>query len=157
MNGVAKEFEIRSHKTVFYYLDLFEKLFIVKNVYFIEPNRNIEIFSKERKVHLTDPFLYHVFSNWCSMKAPEEPVVIESVVASHLARRHKIGYWKNNFEIDIVLPEKLIGLEVKWRRKTALKARKVGKYREVIYLTKDEFNDHPVAVPVSAFLSLLEA
>ncbi|MBS7645118.1 MAG: ATP-binding protein [Candidatus Bathyarchaeia archaeon] len=156
LNSVAKEFEIRSHKTVFYYLDLFEKLFIAKNVYFIEPNKNIEVFSKERKVHLTDPFLYHVFSDWCSTRIPEEPVIIESVVASHLARKLRIGYWKNNFEIDIVLPEKLVGFEVKWRRKAEPKMRRVGKYRDIIYLTREEFNDDPVAVPASAFLGCLE-
>ena len=65
LNSIAKEFEIRSHKTVFHYLDLFEKLFVAKNLYFVDPNKKIEVFYKERKIHLTDPFLYDVFSEWC--------------------------------------------------------------------------------------------
>jgi len=156
LSSIAKEFEIKSHKTVFYYLDLLEKLFILKNVYFIEPNKNIEIFSKERKIHLVDPFFYLVFSDWCSTKIPDEAIIVESVVASHLARKFKVGYWKNRFEINIVLPEKFIGFEVKWKKKVELKKRRVGKIKSVIYLTKDEFNDSPLAVPVSIFLGCLE-
>ncbi|MGB9805870.1 MAG: DUF4143 domain-containing protein [Thermoproteota archaeon] len=156
LNSIAKEFEIKSHKTVFYYLDLFEKLFVVKNVYFAEPNKAIEVFYKERKIHLIDPFLYLVFSDWCLVNLPERSKIIESVVASHLARKFRIGYWKNGFEIDVVLLDKLIGFEVKWSKKAEFHKRSVGKIKDFVYLTREEFNDFPLAVPVSIFLSCLE-
>ncbi|MCI4438808.1 ATP-binding protein [archaeon] len=156
LNSIAKEFEIKSHKTVFYYLDLFEKLFVVKNVYFVEPNKAIEVFYKERKIHLIDPFLYLVFSDWCLVNLPERSKIVESVVASHIARKFRIGYWKNGFEIDLVLLDKLIGFEVKWSKKAEFHKRSVGKIKDIVYLTKEEFNDFPFAIPVSIFLSCLE-
>jgi len=95
LSSIAKEFEIGSHKTVFYYLDLFEKMFILKNLFFIEPNKLVELYYKQRKIHLTDPFLYVVFSEWCMMKKPSINAVVESVVATHLARKLSIGYWRD--------------------------------------------------------------
>jgi hypothetical protein len=155
LNSIAKEFEIGSHKTVFYYLDLFEKMFVAKNVHFIEPMKLVEVYYKQRKVHLTDPFLYTVFSEWCMTERPPESAVIESVVAAHLARRLSVGYWKNGTEIDVVIPELRLGLEVKWGRER-FGRRSVGKVKDIIFLTKGEFRRNPLAVPVSLFLGCLE-
>ena len=156
LNSIAKEFEIGSHKTVFYYLDLFEKMFILKNVFFIEPNKLVELYYKQRKIHLTDPFLYAVFSEWCMTKMPNANAIVESTVATQLARKFNIGYWRDKTEIDIVIPDKAIGIEVKWGAKAELKERRVGKIRRVITLTRDEFNESPMAVPVSLFLGCIE-
>jgi len=156
LNSIAKEFEIRSHKTVFQYLDLFEKLFIAKNLYFMDPDKTVEVFYKERKVHLTDPFLYEVFSEWCHVQRPEESKIVESVVATHLARRSRVGYWRNRTEIDVVLPDLSLGFEVKWAEKTKLYPGSMGKIKNIVYLTKEEFSDEPLAVPVSVFLSCLK-
>ncbi|WP_233437620.1 DUF4143 domain-containing protein [Candidatus Korarchaeum cryptofilum] len=155
LNSVAKEFEIRSHKTVFYYLDLFEKMFVLRNVFFIEPNKLVELYYKQRKVHLTDPFLYTVFSRWCMTERPSLNAIVESVVATHLARRFSIGYWKNKTEIDIVIPDLGMGIEVKWGEKAELRDRRVGRIREVITLTRKEFSERPIAVPMSLFLGCL--
>jgi predicted AAA+ superfamily ATPase len=156
LNRIAKEFEIRSHKTVFQYLDLFEKLFIAKNLYFMDPDKTVEVFYKERKVHLTDPFLYEVFSEWCHVQRPEESKIVESVVATHLARRFRVGYWRNRTEIDVVLPDLSLGFEVKWAGKTKLYPKSIGKIKNIVYLTKEEFSDEPLAVPTSVFLSCLK-
>lgn len=156
LNSISKEFEIKSHKTVFHYLNLFENLYVLKNVYYTDPNKVLEVYSKERKIHLTDPFLYTVFSDWCLITPPEKAKVVESVVASHLARKYRVGYWRGNFEIDVVVLDGPLGFEVKWREKTEYRRRMVGKIKKVMYLTKEEFNDSPVAVPVSVFLGCLK-
>jgi predicted AAA+ superfamily ATPase len=155
LSSIAKEFEIGSHKTVFYYLDLFEKMFILKNLFFIEPNKLVELYYKQRKIHLTDPFLYVVFSEWCMMKKPSINAVVESVVATHLARKLSIGYWRDKTEIDIVIPDAKMGIEVKWGEKADLRERKVGRIKRVITLTRNEFSERPIAVPVSLFLGCL--
>jgi predicted AAA+ superfamily ATPase len=117
-NSIAKEFEIKSHKTVFQYIDILEKLFLAKVLYFIDPDNGTEVFYKQRKIHLTDPFLYNVLSYWCRTEKPEESILVESLVGAHLARKFNIGYWKNNKEVDIViLDDELTGIEVKYKKR----------------------------------------
>lgn len=155
-NAIAKEFEIKSHKTVFQYVDILEKLHLAKVLYFIDPDKNTEVFYKQRKIYLTDPFLYIIFSYWCRTEKPDESILIESVVGSHLARRFNIGYWKNSREVDIVVSDdELTGVEVKYKKKPELMKIKIGKMKKVITLTKDVFNRDPPAVPVSTFLASL--
>jgi predicted AAA+ superfamily ATPase len=62
-------------------------------------------------------------------KLPEESVIIENIVASHLAKRYETFYWKNNREIDIVIKDKeLIGFEVKWKERVENYSKiKIGK------------------------------
>lgn len=91
-NSVAKEFEIKSHKTVFNYIDLLERLFLMKILYYVEPSKGVLNYVKAKKIHLTDPFLYIVFSEWCFTRKPLENAIIESIVASHLARKHPVAY-----------------------------------------------------------------
>lgn len=157
-HNIAKEFEIKSHKTVFYYIDILEKLFLAKVLYFIEPNKATEVFYKQRKVHLIDPFLYHLFSYWCMTPSPKESIIVESVVASHLSRKFNVGYWKNKQEIDVVMPlkNKLLGIEVKWQEKPEFFKLSVGKMKKVITLTKNVLAEEPTAIPVSLFLACLD-
>ena len=156
LNSVAKEFEIGSHKTVFHYLDLFDKMFIAKSFYFIDPSKLIEIYRKERKIHLTDPLLYTVFSEWCMTKVPDQAALAESIVATHLARRFTVGYWRDGTEIDVVLPEVGLGFEIKWGERVEVRGKKIGKIRETLTLTRNEFREDPLAVPISTFLACLK-
>lgn len=105
---------------------------------------------------MIDPFLYLVFSEWCLTNLPDKSKIVESIVASHLARKFRIGYWKNGSEVDVVLLDKHVGFEVKWSKKVEFSKRSIGKFKDIVYLTMDEFNDSPLAVPVSIFLSCLE-
>ena len=70
-------------------------------------------FRKNRKVHFIDPLLYQAFSRYTGVEAREE-TVLEATVASHLARRGDVYYWKNAREVDVVLREKgkVYGFEV---------------------------------------------
>jgi predicted AAA+ superfamily ATPase len=154
LNAVATEFEIGSHKTVFYFLELFEKMFVAKSLHFLDPAKLLEVYRKERKVHLTDPLLYAVFSEWCMTRLPPEPALVESVAATHLARKYRVGYWRDGTEIDVVLPEAGLGLEIKWGERAEVRKKKVGKIRETVTLTKNEFRE-PLAVPLSSFLASL--
>lgn len=157
-HSIAKEFEIKSHKTVFYYIDILEKLFLAKVLYFIDPNKATEVFYKQRKIHLVDPFLYYLFSYWCMNPSPKESVIVESVVTSHLLRKFNISYWKNKQEIDVVIPlkDKLLGIEVKWQEKPELFKLSVGKMKKIIILTKNVLTEEPTTIPVSLFLVCLD-
>jgi len=158
LSSLAREFELGSHRTVFKYLDLLEKLFIVNILYFIDPFTGSSSFLKNRKVHLTDPLLYRIFSEWCLAETPDEAAIVESVVASHLARQFETGYWSNGREVDIVVLNNkiMVGFEVKYQNNPLPVHISAGKMREVITLSKSTFKEKPVMIPASNFLQLLD-
>jgi len=158
LNSVARELEIGSHRTVFRYLDLLEKLFILKTLYFVDPDTGSANFAKNRKVHVTDPFLYTVLSQWCLARRPNEEAIVESVVASHLARKFEVGYWSNGSEVDVVATHGAwaTGIEVKYRNNPSPMRLSVGRMHEVVTVSKSSFSEKPAMLPVSTFLQLLD-
>ncbi|MEM2289829.1 MAG: ATP-binding protein [Candidatus Hadarchaeales archaeon] len=156
LNSIAKEFEIGTHKTAFEYLDIMEKLYIVKVLYHLDPNRLLASFRKNRKIHFMDPLFFDLFSDVCLSKIPEESVVLESVVASHLARRFEAFYWKNWREIDIIAKrkEELAGFEVKSREGADYSKMRIGKIGNVFCLG-EELDRERNLLSLPLFLSLL--
>jgi predicted AAA+ superfamily ATPase len=157
LNSIAKEFEIGTHKTAFEYLDIMEKLYIVKILYYLDLQKLIASFKKNRKVCFMDPFFFHLFADICLSKLPEESIILENIVASHLARKYEVFYWKNKQEIDIIVKDKeLNGFEVKWKEKVSDYSKlKVGKLKNVFCLTKEEISKEKNVLPASLFLSLI--
>jgi predicted AAA+ superfamily ATPase len=157
LNSIAKEFDISTHKTVFEYLDVMEKMFIVRILYHIDLDKIIPNLKKNRKVCLTDPFFFYLFSDICLTKLPDESVLVENVVASHLSRKFEAFYWKNQREIDVVIrSDEIIGFEVKWSEKVEDFSKiKIGKMRNVFCLAKDLLDKEKNLIPVSLFLALL--
>ena len=157
LNSIAKEFEIGTHKTVFEYLDIMEKLYIIKILYYFDLHKTIMSFKKNRKVYLIDPFFFHLFADICFSKIPDESIIIENIVGFHLARKYDVFYWKNKQEIDVIVrSEDLNGFEVKWKEKVGDYSQlRIGKLRNVFCLTKDEINKDKNILPTSLFLSLI--
>jgi len=156
LNSLAKEFEIATHKTVFEYLSIMEKLFVAKIIYYIDLEKEIKSFKKNRKVCFVDPFFFYLFSDICLTKLPNESIIVENVVASHLARRFNVFYWKNRREIDAVVKEKeLIGFEIKWSEKVEDYSKiKIGKLKNVFCLTKNKLDKEKNLLPISLFLAM---
>ena len=158
LNSVARELEIGSHRTVFRYLDLLEKLFVLKTLYFVDLDTGRTSFTKNRKVHVTDPYLYTVLSRWCLTERPKEEVIVESVVAWHLSRRFDVGYWSDGSEVDVVVDQgtEATGVEVKYQNNPSPARLSAGRMREVVTLSRSSLNEKPPMFPVSSFLQLLE-
>jgi len=118
--------------------------------------KEIKSFKKNRKVCFVDPFFFYLFSDICLTKLPNESIIVENVVDSHLARRFDVFYWKNGREIDIVVKEKeLIGFEIKWGEKVEDYSKiKIGKLKNVFCLTKDKLNKEKNLLPISLFLAM---
>ncbi|QOJ79066.1 ATP-binding protein [Infirmifilum lucidum] len=115
LNSVAREYELRSHKVVLSYIDLFEKLFLARSLLYVDVARLVEDVKKERKVHFVDPLLYRVMSKWANVQPPSRSALLEATVAEHIARSYRAGYWRNRIEVDVVIPELGLGFEVKSR------------------------------------------
>jgi predicted AAA+ superfamily ATPase len=159
--GIAKETGIKSPKTASAYVHLLNSLFVTLTLYHLDPSTGTVNFGKNKKIHFLDPLFYHMFCRWCLMEEVERERMVESVVASHLARfcstdsELRAFYWRDAREIDIVVEKNgLKGFEIKWGKVEAEK-RIVGKIKQVTYLSRDTFLEKPLVVPVSTFLACL--
>ena len=129
---ISRETGISSPNTVKSYVRTLENLFILKTLEHIEPDGKIKT-RKNKKIHITDPFIYKTIARWTRTETYIEDIV-ESAVATHLSRIGETYYWRNKTEIDIVLKtnRKLIGFKVKWGPKPRPKRRPI----KTITLTK---------------------
>jgi len=111
--SISRETSVSSPHTTQAYVEDLEKLFIVKILNFLDVDSKI-IYRKNKKIHVTDPFLYDTVCELVNMK-PVEDDKLESVVATHLARKYPVFYWRNKTEIDIVamINHRQFGIEVK--------------------------------------------
>ena len=111
--SMTRETSISSSHTTQAYVEDLEKLFTVKILNFLGADSKI-LYRKNRKIHITDPFLYDTICELVNVKPIDEDK-LESVVATHLARRHPVFYWRNKTEVDIVVlvDNRQFGIEVK--------------------------------------------
>jgi len=165
--SISKDIEIKSPKTVSSYVESFQNLYVLFLLYFIEPNKKMIDFSKNKKIHFIDPYLFRIFEHWCisDIKNKNE-IIIESAVASAIAGyctkqtdkriNENVFYWKNGYEIDVVanIGKELVGFEVKWGKVKG--TNKVGKIKKVIYISKDELSlENNLIIPAYIFLALI--
>ncbi len=157
-DSFAKDAEIKSHKTVASYMELLEQMFAVHVLYSFDEAKKLFNYTKNKKVYLTDPFLFHLFQQKLFYKEAEvTPALIEAVVVSHLFRKGVIGYWKAKREVDVVVRLKtaVIPVEVKWQKIIA-KADYAGlhHFQNGFLLSKDTiaFGKKYQTIPVDLFL-----
>ncbi|NOZ82011.1 MAG: ATP-binding protein [Candidatus Micrarchaeota archaeon] len=166
--GISKEIEIKSPKTVSTYVELFRSMFSAVVLHHVDIASKTLKFGKNKKIHFIDPLLFYIFEEWCITRIRNpESALAESVVAVHLARyfakKHGrseldegIGYWRNSSEVDVILLESTLkGFEVKWSDKFEIKEPKGLK--EFVVISKNSFSENPPVIPLSVFLSVLEA
>jgi len=159
--GIAKQIEIKSPKTVSAYVNLFKTMFALVVLYNVDISKKTIKFGKNKKIHLIDPLLLELLEDWCLVKVKsKESILAESLVATHLYRifPDQIFFWKNGFEIDAVVMENsnLYGFEVKWQERQS-KIKSLPQFKDIILLTKKEFSKKPLKIPLSVFLALLDA
>lgn len=163
--GISKEIEIKSPKTVSSYVELLRSLYSLIVLYHVDISKKIK-FGKNKKIHVIDPFLLQVFEDWCMLKLKnKENILSESIAAAHLARffakrnnktviDDEVFYWKNSTEIDVVVIDKGVkGFEIKWANNIKMKKHPIKDY---IILSKNKFQRNPLTIPLSVFLSLLD-
>ena len=132
--GIAKETSIGSPHTAQSYVECLENLLAVRVLNLITPDFKV-LYRKNKKVHALDPFLYRTFSYYTGEEVLDETVV-ESVVASHLARVFDVYFWRDGSEVDVIalVGQKQLGFEVKWGPKSW---RKPGHLKKVFLLSKE--------------------
>lgn len=168
--GIAQETSIKSPPTVSSYVELLERLFVVLPLYAVNPNSNTKEFAKNKKLHLQDPLLWHLFEEWCLERVHNKTeVIVESMLAVHIARhlfkKNKarrfndvVSYWKNGSEVDVVAHtgHGVVGFEMKWSDQEKVFTRKAGPIKPLIYVSKTFFRENPPPViPLALLLACL--
>lgn len=167
--GIAQETSIKSPPTIASYVELFERLFVALPLYAVDPNNGAREFAKNKKIHLQDPFLWHLLEEWCMQPVERKSeVIVEACLACHVARflseKHGgkrlgdyVSYWKNGYEIDVVAHAQggLSGFEIKWTDRQKAFALKVGPIKNLTYLSKNVFKEKPPTIPLALFLAML--
>jgi predicted AAA+ superfamily ATPase len=116
--GIAKETSLGSPHTTQSYVECLQDLLVAQTLYLLSPDGKVE-FRKNKKIHFSDPFLYHLFSSYTGVEVLEETLT-ESALACHLSRVFETYYWRNGSEVDAVsvVGKQQVGFEVKWGPKS---------------------------------------
>jgi predicted AAA+ superfamily ATPase len=171
-DSFAKDAEIKSHKTVSAYVEDLENMFVFLVIYFLDLNKKIPDFNKNKKIYFFDPFIYHIFNRLLNLKEAEiTPSLIESAAVVHFARfvREKhpgmsfndiIFYWKNKRETDIIVKSdnKLLAAEVKYQEKiTKDDFQSLYHFGSGIILSKSELriDEKYLVIPVHIMLAII--
>ncbi|MEM2083730.1 MAG: ATP-binding protein [Nitrososphaerota archaeon] len=133
--SISRETSISSPHTTQAYVEDLEKLFIVRILNFLDTNSKV-LYRKNKKIHITDPFLYDTICEFVNIKPIEEDK-LESVVATHLVRKYSTFYWRNRTEVDIVVmvDKKQFGIEVKTISRSWIKPKHL---KNILILTKSQ-------------------
>ncbi|WP_338604571.1 ATP-binding protein [Sulfolobus tengchongensis] len=156
-NSIAKEISI-SHNTVSDYLEILEKLFIVRVFRKKELNSDRINYKSLKKIYFIDPFLFRVMKRYSlgkDLETNDIPLLIEQTVGEHLSREFNestFTFFKNGKEIDFVVGK--MGVEVKWEKRIRRTIEIPG-----YILSIDEIgrNDNKITIPTSIFLYLISS
>ena len=166
-DSLAKESEIKSHKTVSAYVEDLENMFVLLVLYFLELNKKIPNFDKNKKIYIFDPFIYHVFNRKIFLKENEiTSGLIEAVAIANLSRLTysnlfpNIYYWKNKKEVDAILKlkEEIFPFEIKYQTKITREDYKgLFYFNKGILVTKDflKIGEKYSATPIHLILSII--
>ncbi|MBI2449228.1 ATP-binding protein [Candidatus Pacearchaeota archaeon] len=165
-DSLAKDAEIKSHKTVSVYVEDLENMFVLLTLYYLELNKKIPDYNKNKKIYFFDPFIYHVFNKKINFKEYEiNPDIVEAVVISNLARLTYTGlfpsiyYWKNKKEVDAIVKVKneIFPFEVKYQNKISKQDYKgLYYFNKGILVTKDTLikGEKYSAIPAHLLLAI---
>jgi len=174
--GLSREAGIASHATVQEYVDILERMYVLRSVPFIDLSSKLAMFRKNKKLYLQDPLIFHCFSGKESgisdnfftesqrfLNDPEgESKLVESVVGMHISRSYgNCFYWQGPKEIDFVAKQggRLVFFEVKYRERVSASdfewfGRISSKGERLIVVTKQSSGEEKQIqmIPVPVFL-----
>ncbi len=174
--GLSRESGIASHATVQEYIEILERMYVLRSVPFIDLSTKLPMYRKNKKLYFQDPLIFHCFSgknfgiadNFFTecKRFLNDPVseskLVESVVGMHIFRYYRnLFYWQGRKEIDFVAIKdgELNFFEVKYQEKVS-----AGEFQwfttissktdRLNIITKQDFEKHQsiCLIPVPIFL-----
>ena len=176
--GLSRESGIASHATVQEYVEILERMYVLRTVPYIDLSSKMPMYRKNRKLYFHDPLIFHCFSgknsgvgdNFFSecrrfLDDPmEKAKLVESVIGTHILQRyHNCFYWQGQKEIDFVAKEadKLHFFEVKYQEKISANEfswfLKMRRRTKLTVITKQHYEKHRQIdlIPAPVFLTQL--
>ncbi|MBI2147921.1 ATP-binding protein [Candidatus Woesearchaeota archaeon] len=165
-DGLAKDAELKSHKTVSSYIEILENMFALLVLNYINIPKKTADFSKNKKIYFIDPFIFHIFNKKLYFKEQEiTPALVEGTILSHLARLQggaaKLYYWKNGREVDGIVQQgtALFPVEVKYQNRiSGDDYRGLHYFKQGILASKNTMEDKGkyVTIPAHLLLAVLD-
>ena len=182
-DNIAKKIGGISHHTIEDHIGIFEGTFLGKTVYQFDFHKRHFIYRKTKKFYFLDNLIYFIIrgvhEKWNnifqkSLELIQQPsecgMIMEQLAGNHLLRLSgdyfgdSLGFFSNKSEIDFLFlsNNEIYPIEVKFQQTISehdfSPFKKLG-FRKGVVLTKDAFLQHEnfIAVPISHFLSVLEA
>ena len=124
---LEKKTDIGSPNTVAKYVDVLKSGFVLNPFYVLDRNKGTPNYSKDKKIHYADPFIFHALRGWINQTPAykqavdyireNKPKLIESIVGDHLIRfaysinpsdnfepALNVMYWKDKKnEVDFIV------------------------------------------------------
>jgi predicted AAA+ superfamily ATPase len=178
--GLSREAGIASHATVQEYIEILERMYVLRSVPFIDLSSKLPMYRKNKKLYFHDPLIFHCFSGKNSgigdnfftesQRFLNDPIgkskLVESIVGMHIFRHYQnCFYWQGKKEIDFLSKKgnKLYFFEVKYQEKVSAaefqwfkKISSKGKPLTVITKQDLEKCESINLVPVPIFLIQIE-
>jgi predicted AAA+ superfamily ATPase len=172
---LSRESGIASHATVQEYVDILQKMYVLRTIPFIDLSSKLPMYRKNRKLYFHDPLIFHCFSGKNSgigdnfytecrrflNDSNGKAKLVESVVGTHVFQRyHNCFYWQGQREIDFVAKEAdmLHFFEIKYQEKVSVNEfswfMKMRPKAKLTVVTKQHFEKHRSIdlVPAPIFL-----
>jgi predicted AAA+ superfamily ATPase len=173
--GLSRESGIASHATVQEYVEILEKMYVLRTVPYIDLSSKMPMYRKNRKLYFHDPLIFHCFSGKNSgigdnfftecrrfLNDPMEKArLVESVIGTNIFQHyHNCFYWQGQKEIDFVAKEagKLHFFEVKYQEKISANEfswfLKMQSKTKLTVITKQHYEQHRLIdlIPAPVFL-----
>jgi predicted AAA+ superfamily ATPase len=138
--SLEKKTNIGSPNTVARYIDILESGFVINPFYVLDRNKGTPNYSKEKKIHYADPFIFHALSGWINQTPAfnlaenyvreNKSKLVEAIIGDHLIRYAyslnpsdnfeptlNVMYWKDKKnEVDFIVKSgtEYIPFEVKY-------------------------------------------
>jgi len=138
---LQKNTDIGSPNTITEYVDVLKSSYVVNPIYVIDRSKGRPNYGNEKKIHFTDPFIFHTLRGWVKqvpyfeesvrfIESEEASKLVECVIGDHLIRlayslhpfdgfdaSNHVMYWKDSRgEVDFVVRygDKFMPFEVKY-------------------------------------------
>lgn len=122
--SLQKDTDIGGVSTVSSYVNTLQNMFVLSTLYQYSVKSKRGVFAKDKKIHVHDPFYFHVLNGWTSGQSSFDAaarhvesernlgIMVEGVVTNHLIRLAFTRSWKKpNFDYQDVLFHWKYGME----------------------------------------------
>ena len=166
-SALTQHIGLISKETCIDYCQLLKRMDVLTTLGAFDQNKKIAFPRKAQKFHFNDPFIVRAIHHWLEKEGqanqmPDDSILVEACVASHIQRTAKTFYFKGQGEVDVIRFENNMveAIEVKWAKQLRSHDLKTLKnFHNAVILCKQPHTgkiEHMTAMPVYRYLLSLD-